>query len=152
MANVASYNNVELDSVWGNSHYLSTTKYNRIYQHGYHIYEESLNGNLLSDDADLIEKAIENTDELLSELKSDFLVSDSNGRVTQFGNERLKHYRTHFNNLKQGLEEELAKLTGGEVDDHRNAKQTEAIHAQISALKAMKEQIDEQINALSQAL
>lgn len=151
MANVASYDDVRQEG-WNDLNFKSVQKYNCIYQHGYHIYEESLSGNLFSDDADLIEKAIENTGELLSELKSDFLLSDYDKRVTKFSNEYLRHYRTHFNNLKQGLEEELAKLTGSEVDDRRNAKQTEAIHAQISALKAMKEQIEEQINALSQAL
>lgn len=154
MANVAEVFNVALNVGSGRTIQEdgSIEKYNHIYKYGFHIYEESLNGNLFSDDADLIEKAIENVNELLSELKSDFLILQKNERATDFSNENLKHYRTHFNNLKQGLEEELAKFSGEEVGERSNAKQTEAIHAQISALKAMKEQLDEQIAALTKAL
>lgn len=84
MANVTSYNEVhQQNGSFNGDDDRSVERYNRTYLHGYHIYEESLNGNLFSGDANLIEKAIENANELLGELKSDFLLSDYTDRETK---------------------------------------------------------------------
>lgn len=156
MANVTSYDDIcntdfEAEHYLGSSLVDACRQYKSLYQRGYHLYEELCDGALFEDDKDIVEDIIGNIDEYLQILKSDYSL-DRDDRQTRFHNDDLRLWRTYFNNLKKGLEEELAKLQGGEVDDRRNAKQTEAIHAQISALKAMKEQIDEQINALSKAL
>lgn len=156
MANVTSYDdvcNIDFEAEhYPNSDLKETClQYKSLYQRGYHLYEELCNGDLFEDDKDIVEDIIGKIDKNLQILKSDYSL-DRDDRQTEFCGNDLKLWRSLFNNLKKGLEEELAKLQGGEVDDRRNAKQTEAIHAQISALKAMKEQIEEQINALSQAL
>lgn len=153
MADVADLSTVQIgeDFDYSDTENEHVLKYDSLYERAYGLYQEAKNGELFEDDADLVSNMIKSIGLYLSELKSDYSV-DQEDRDTEFSDENLKHYRKHFNNLKKGLEEELAKLSGGEVGERSNAKQTEAIHAQISALKAMREQLDEQIAALTKAL
>lgn len=127
-------------------------KYDNRYQREYDFYVNLIHNDVDEEDFDLIEESIKRIDGYIRLFKSELAIYDVRSRQTQLNDNSLRHYRSHFTNLKRAIEAKFAELKGEEIEQRGKLQHIKAIQEQIIALKAMKEQIDEQINALSKAL
>lgn len=134
----------------------SKSELNDAYKREYLFCIEVLEDRVDEEDYDLIEDSIQRLDEHITSLKEDMRIHDVLIRNSYLEDDELRHYRQHFVNLKRAIEAKFAELKGIEAEQRGKIQHINAIKAQISALKVMKEQInveiDTQIDALSRAL